>query len=159
MHPAWPRSRIGRPRSNWIDAHANLLICNPAGVGKNSMPRARNKACCDNRSVLNQCVPRLAELAPARGDGPHQRMLRALGRVDLLILDDGTSSRSTPPPATMFWRSSKIAAVIDSRPSRANASRGPVARARWRLHVCRCRTRSPRPRAIGSILAANLSYR
>jgi DNA replication protein DnaC len=74
----------------WIDAHANLLICGPAGVGKSWLASALgNKACRDNRAVLYQRVPRLfSELALARGDGRHQRMLRVLGRVDLLILDD-----------------------------------------------------------------------
>ena len=39
--------------------------------------------------MLYQRVPRLfSELALARGDGRHPRLLRALGRVDLLILDD-----------------------------------------------------------------------
>jgi DNA replication protein DnaC len=48
-----------------------------------------NKACRDNRSVLFQRVPRLfANLASARGDGRLPRLPCALGRVDLLILDD-----------------------------------------------------------------------
>jgi DNA replication protein DnaC len=74
----------------WIDDHANLLICGPSGVGKSWLASALgNKACRDNRSVLYQRVPRLfADLALARGDGRHPRILRALGRVDLLILDD-----------------------------------------------------------------------
>ena len=47
------------------------------------------KTCRDNRSVLYQRIPRLfADLALARGDGRHLRLLRTLGRVDLLILDD-----------------------------------------------------------------------
>ena len=74
----------------WIDDHANLLICGPAGVGKSWLASALgNKACRDNRSVLYQRVPRLfTDLALARGDGRHLRLLRALGRADLLILDD-----------------------------------------------------------------------
>ena len=74
----------------WIDDHANLLICGPSGVGKSWLASALgNKACRDNRSVLYQRVPRLfTDLALARGDGRHPRILRALGRVDLLILDD-----------------------------------------------------------------------
>jgi DNA replication protein DnaC len=48
-----------------------------------------NKACRDNRSILCQRVPRLFdELALARGDGRHSRLLRSIGRADLLILDD-----------------------------------------------------------------------
>ncbi len=39
--------------------------------------------------MLYERVPRLFDdLALARGDGCHPRLLRALGRVDLLILDD-----------------------------------------------------------------------
>lgn len=75
---------------HWIDEHANLVICGPAGVGKSWLASALgNKACRDNRAVLYQRVPRLFDdLALARGDGRHSRLLRALGRVDLLILDD-----------------------------------------------------------------------
>jgi DNA replication protein DnaC len=63
----------------WIDDHANLLICGPSGVGKSWLASALgNKACRDNRSVLYQRAPRLfSELALARGDGRHPRLLRA----------------------------------------------------------------------------------
>ena len=48
-----------------------------------------HKACRDNRSVVYHRVPRLLEaLALARGDGRYGRLLKALGRVQLLILDD-----------------------------------------------------------------------
>ena len=45
----------------------------------------------------------------ARGDGRHPRILRPLGRADLLILDDWGRdwSRSTPPPVTIFSKSSR----------------------------------------------------
>ncbi|WP_308462359.1 ATP-binding protein [Mesorhizobium sp. INR15] len=47
------------------------------------------KACRDNRSVLHHRVPRLFEaLALARGDGRYARLLKTLGRVQLLVLDD-----------------------------------------------------------------------
>jgi DNA replication protein DnaC len=74
----------------WIDEHANLLITGPAGVGKSWLASALgHKACRDNRSVLYRRVPRLfSDLALARGDGRHPRLLRILGRVELLILDD-----------------------------------------------------------------------
>jgi hypothetical protein len=43
----------------------------------------------NNRSVLYQRIPKLfADLALARGDGRYARILRALGSVQLLILDD-----------------------------------------------------------------------
>ena len=74
----------------WIDAHDNLALIGPTGVGKSWLASALgHKACRDNRSVLYQRLPRLfEELALARGDGRHARLVRSLGRADLLILDD-----------------------------------------------------------------------
>src|SRR5579864_2625194 len=74
----------------WINAHDNLILCNPTGTGKSWLACALgHKACRDNRSVLYQRVPRLfADLALARGDGRYGRLFRALGGVQLLILDD-----------------------------------------------------------------------
>ena len=73
----------------WINAHDNLALIGPTGVGKSWLASALgHKACRDNRSVLYQRVPRLfEELALARGDGRHPRLLRNLGRADLLNLD------------------------------------------------------------------------
>jgi DNA replication protein DnaC len=75
---------------DWIDAHDNLAICGPSGVGKSWLACALgHKACRDDRSVLYQRVPRLfANLALARGDGRYARFTRKLGSVQLLILDD-----------------------------------------------------------------------
>jgi DNA replication protein DnaC len=75
---------------NWIDAHENLVINGPTGVGKSWLACALgHKACRDNRSVLYQRVPKLfGDLAMARGDGRYARISRTLGNVQLLILDD-----------------------------------------------------------------------
>ena len=74
----------------WIDAHENLILCGPTGVGKSWLASALgHKACRDNRSVLYQRLPRLFDaLALGRHDGRHDRLLKGLGRVQLLILDD-----------------------------------------------------------------------
>jgi DNA replication protein DnaC len=76
--------------SAWIDSHDNLLICGPAGIGKSWIACALgHQACRDNHSVLYQRVPRLfTDLALARGDGRYARILRSLGSVHLLIIDD-----------------------------------------------------------------------
>jgi len=75
---------------DWIDAPQNLIIEGPTGVGKSWLACALgNKACRDNRSTLYQRLPKLfADLALARGDGRHPKLMKRLGKVRLLILDD-----------------------------------------------------------------------
>ena len=77
-------------QSSFIDQHDNLVICGPTGVGKSWLASALGQqACRDNRSVLYQRIPKLfTDLALARGDGRYARLMRALGGVQLLILDD-----------------------------------------------------------------------
>ena len=74
----------------WIEARQNLIIEGPTGVGKSWLACALgHRACRDNHSVLYQRIPRLfADLALGRGDGRYARLMRALGGVKLLILDD-----------------------------------------------------------------------
>ena len=79
----------------WIERHQDLLLTGPTGTGKTWLSRLNrlfalgHRACCYNRSVLYQRVPRLLEaLDLARGDGRYARMLKSLARVQLLILDD-----------------------------------------------------------------------
>lgn len=74
----------------WSLRHENLLITGPAGLGKSWIACALgHKACRDGRRVLYHRAPRLFEaLALARGDGRHARMLKAIERTELFILDD-----------------------------------------------------------------------
>jgi DNA-binding winged helix-turn-helix (wHTH) protein len=59
----------------WIDAHDNLILCGPTGVGKSWLACALgHKACRDNRSVLYQRVP--YTLGPLRLDTQHNLLLR-----------------------------------------------------------------------------------
>jgi len=77
-------------QGDWIDAHDNVALIGPSGVGKSWLACAiGQKACRDNRSVLYHRWPRLCEeFALTRGDGRYARLLKSLGRTELLILDD-----------------------------------------------------------------------
>jgi DNA replication protein DnaC len=66
------RSRLQRLiDGSWIDAHDNLILTGPTGVGKSWLASALFR-----------------ELALARGDGRYARLLRSLLNPQLLILDD-----------------------------------------------------------------------
>jgi DNA replication protein DnaC len=76
--------------NDWIRKHRNCAITGPAGVGKSWLACALgDKACREDFSVAYHRMPRLfSTLALAHGDGRYAKLLRALSRVDLLILDD-----------------------------------------------------------------------
>src|SRR6266700_1219232 len=81
----------------WIDAHDNLILCGPTGVGKSWLACALgHKAFRDNRSVLYQRVPKLfAELALVLDDWGLEP-LDAGARRDLYeILEERDGRRST----------------------------------------------------------------
>lgn len=74
----------------WVSEHLNLLITGPTGVGKSFLASAvAQKACREGFRVLYQRLPRLlTELEISRGDGRYAKLMRALAKVDVLILDD-----------------------------------------------------------------------
>ena len=94
----------------------NLLITGATGLGKSWIACALgHKACRDNRSVQYHRVPRLFEaLALARGDGRYGRLLKTIGRVQLLILDDWGLSVLNPPERR------DLLEILDDRHGRAS---------------------------------------
>lgn len=74
----------------WVRSHHNLVITGPTGVGKSYLGCALgNKACREGLSVLYQRIGRLFyELGVARGEGRYLRLLKSIGQIELLILDD-----------------------------------------------------------------------
>jgi DNA replication protein DnaC len=96
--------------SKWIRDYNHLVIVGPTGTGKSWLACALgNKACRDGFSVLYKRVPRLfADLAQARGEGRLSRLIAALERVNLLILDDWG-----PEPLTADQRRDLLEIVDD----------------------------------------------
>ena len=76
--------------SVWVREHQNLFLLGPTGIGKTWLGRAfAQKACRDGYTALfYKAVELFRDLAMARADGRHGKLLYQLGRIDLLIVDD-----------------------------------------------------------------------
>lgn len=74
----------------WIREHRNLIIIGPTGVGKTFLACSlAHKACREGFSSLYQRAGRMFhELKVASGEGKYLRLLKSLGKPDLLIMDD-----------------------------------------------------------------------
>ncbi len=94
----------------WIREHAHVVIGGPTGVGKSWLACALgHKACREGYSVLYKRAPRLfADLATARGEGRLPRLLAAIERTRLLIIDDWG-----PEPLTAEQRRDLLEIVDD----------------------------------------------
>jgi DNA replication protein DnaC len=77
-------------QSAWVEAHQNLFLVGPTGIGKTWLARAiAQKACRDGYTALFLKAAELfRDLAASRADGSHSKHLYQLGRVDVLIIDD-----------------------------------------------------------------------
>lgn len=74
----------------WIAEHLNCLISGPTGIGKTWLACAlAQKAAREGHSVLYARLPRLfTELDIGRADGRYPKLMKALAKADLLVLDD-----------------------------------------------------------------------
>ena len=82
----------------WVNKGVNLVITGPTGTGKTWLACAfGNQACRLGMSTIYHRVPLLLEdLGISHSDGSFRRRLTALGKADLLILDDLGIGTMTP---------------------------------------------------------------
>jgi DNA replication protein DnaC len=76
--------------SDWVRRHQHIFLIGPTGIGKTFLARAfGQKACRDGFTAYFATAAQLfRELELSRADGSYGKKLRALGQVDVLIVDD-----------------------------------------------------------------------
>jgi DNA replication protein DnaC len=76
--------------SEWVRRHQHIFLIGPTGIGKTFLARAfGQKACRDGFTAYFATAAHLfRELELGRADGSYAKKLRALGQVDVLIVDD-----------------------------------------------------------------------
>ncbi len=96
MEDTEPRKALTRKQlrelatCTWIDAHHNIAITGPTGVGKTYVACAlAQQACRKGYRALYRRAPRLMdEITLARADGTYPRLLTRIARMDVLVIDD-----------------------------------------------------------------------
>jgi len=74
----------------WVDAHQNVVLTGPTGVGKTFLACAlANQACRHGVTVQYFRVPRLLDqMNLARAEGEIAKLFRTLSRTTVIVLDD-----------------------------------------------------------------------
>ena len=77
-------------QNRWIKAHQCVILTGPSGVGKSYLAQALgHHACRSGHSVQYLRLPTLlAQFVQARAQGTYERLLKRLGKLSLLVIDD-----------------------------------------------------------------------
>jgi DNA replication protein DnaC len=89
-----------------VGTHENIFVLGPTGVGKSFVACAlAQKACRDGYSAqYTRAQSLFRDLAMARADGSMRNLLTRLGRVDVLLIDDGAMAPLSEPERRDFWK-------------------------------------------------------
>jgi len=116
----------------WIEAHHNVVITGPTGVGKTYLACAlAQQACRLGYRALYRRAPRLFdELTLARADGSYPRLLARFARIDVLVLDDWGLS-----PVKDLERRDLLEIMEDRHGLRSTIWTSQIPVAKWHDHV------------------------
>jgi len=117
FNPTINRQRVlDLATGEYIQAHRNVLLCGPTGVGKSHLAQAlAHEACVQGFNVLFvQTHKMLQHINGGRADDTRDRRLQSYLRPDLLVLDDfGLRPLQSPGPEDLYD-------VIDARYERGS---------------------------------------
>lgn len=103
-------------QGEWIAQHLNAIILGPTGAGKTFLSAVLAHAACQHDfTVRYQRTSRLLlQLPLAHADGSYPKLLAALARVQLLVLDDWLRDPLTRP------QSRDLLEILDDRCGRSS---------------------------------------
>ena len=82
-------------QARWIEAHQNLVITGPSGSGKSFLAQALGQQACRGGHTVHyiRLPSLLQQFMQARAQGTYAQLLKRLGKLSLLLIDDiGLSS-------------------------------------------------------------------
>ena len=82
-------------QARWIEAHQNLVITGPSGSGKSFLAQALGQQACRGGYTVHyiRLPSLLQQFMQARAQGTYAQLLKRLGKLSLLLIDDiGLSS-------------------------------------------------------------------
>jgi DNA replication protein DnaC len=103
-------------QTTWISNALNLIVLGPTGAGKSFIACSLGRAACEQNLIVRYYrLPRFfQEIKTAQLEGEYSRLIKALNKTDLLILDDWL--RDTPTLA----ETQSLLDILDDRYSRSS---------------------------------------
>jgi DNA replication protein DnaC len=116
----------------WVAEHQNVIVTGMTGTGKTYFACALAQLACRKgyRAIYRRASRLFAELALARADGSHPRLLAKIARTDVLVIDDWAMG-----PITDAERRDLLEVLEDRYGTRSTIMTSQLSHKRWHEHI------------------------
>jgi DNA replication protein DnaC len=116
----------------WVAEHQNVIVIGATGTGKTYLACAFAQLACRKgyRAIYRRASRLFSELALARADGSHARVLAKLARMDVLVIDDWAMA-----PVSDTERRDLLEVLEDRYGLRSTIVTSQLSHKRWHEHI------------------------
>ena len=116
----------------WVAEHQNVIITGMTGTGKTYLGCALAHLACrkGHRAIYRRASRLFSELALARADGSHPRLLAKIARADVLVIDDWAMG-----PISDAERRDLLEVLEDRYGTRSTIITSQLSHKRWHEHI------------------------